>query len=69
MTSTGTSREQTCPTCNRARSEWRTANSTGYTKGGTTYCCEGCATGGHCTCVLMQTAPRLERNTDETVPE
>ena len=47
-------------------SEWRTANSAGFSKNGKTYCCEGCATGGHCTCELLQTAPRLERNTDET---
>jgi len=58
--------EDQCPTCGRARSEWRADNSLGFSKNGQTYCCEGCATGGHCTCDLMQTAPRLERNTNKT---
>ena len=62
-------KEDTCPTCGRARTEWRTDNSEGFAKDGKTFCCEGCATGGHCTCDLRQTAPRLERNIDETKPQ
>jgi|GEM_PF-1177466 len=62
-------KEETCPRCHRARREWRSDNSEGFVKEGQTYCCEGCATGGHCTCELMQTAPRLDRNTDSEKPQ
>ena len=62
-------KETLCARCGRARSEWRTADSQGHTLNGKTYCCEGCATGEHCTCELRQTAPRLERNTDTEKPQ
>ena len=58
--------EAACPACHRARSEWRFNNSQGYSKGGKTYCCEGCANGTHCTCVLLELAPRPLKNVDPT---
>ena len=56
------SADQKCPRCSRFRSEWRSNNSEGFSAQGITYCCEGCATGGECTCALMQSTPRLEKN-------
>jgi hypothetical protein len=57
---------QKCPRCGRLRSEWRSNNSEGFSAKGATYCCEGCATGGTCTCTMMQSTPRLEKNVLDT---
>ncbi len=55
-----------CPRCGRARTEWRADNSVGFAFEGQTYCCEGCAQGKTCTCDLLQSAPRLEKNVLDT---
>ena len=55
-------RNETCPRCHRARSEWRSNNDEGVTLDGQTYCCEGCAQNTRCTCTLNQSAVRLEKN-------
>jgi hypothetical protein len=41
--------EQRCPNCHMAQSEWE-HNGQGYSVGGQTYCCRGCAEATGCTC-------------------
>ena len=40
--------EARCPKCGMPRDEW--PDPQGFTEGGRTYCCEGCADGSGCTC-------------------
>lgn len=54
--------KQSCPQCGKDRREWRSNNSEGVTVNEITYCCDGCAGGGTCTCTLLQSVPRLEKN-------
>ena len=42
--------EQTCPKCGMAKRDWTENGGQGYTSGGQTYCCRGCAEGTGCTC-------------------
>ncbi len=57
---------QKCPQCGSSRSEWRSNNSEGFSANNQLYCCEGCATGKDCSCILLQSAPRLEKNVLDT---
>jgi len=49
-------KEQKCPECGRAKSQWRTNSSKGHRSNGIAYCCEGCAKGTACICELRQGA-------------
>lgn len=42
--------QQRCPRCGMNRSEWQGNGGQGVEKGGTLYCCDGCANGTGCTC-------------------
>ena len=40
-----------CPGCRMVKNEWP---GEGYTHDGETYCCQGCAEGTGCTCVVVE---------------
>jgi hypothetical protein len=40
--------EETCARCGMEEGEWSTRE--GVQQGDDVYCCEGCASGGECTC-------------------
>ena len=52
QTDTGTiyAGSQTCSNCGMAKEEWQGNGGEGYQYQGQTYCCQGCAEGGGCTC-------------------
>jgi hypothetical protein len=41
-----------CPNCGMLKNDWP---GEGYTQGGQSYCCQGCAEGTGCTCVQVPT--------------
>ncbi len=42
--------EQTCPRCGMAQGTGKGGGGRGVDKGGTIYCCDGCAENTGCTC-------------------
>ena len=42
--------EERCPKCGMGKDMWKGGGGQGVEREGTTYCCEGCATGSGCTC-------------------
>jgi hypothetical protein len=60
--------EAKCPVCGRMQSDWRVNNSEGVVKDGQSYCCEGCAESGECSCIKMETAPRLDVDKEDHGP-
>jgi hypothetical protein len=60
--------EPKCPACGRAKSAWHVSQSEGYRYGNETFCCEGCAFEGPCTCDHMATGLRLEQSPQATAP-
>jgi hypothetical protein len=42
--------EQRCQACGMTKEQWKGDGRQGVSKGGQTYCCQGCADGTGCTC-------------------
>ncbi|HLH21584.1 MAG TPA: hypothetical protein VK066_03630 [Chloroflexota bacterium] len=42
--------QQNCVSCGMPRNQWKGNGGQGVTQNGQTYCCQGCASGGACTC-------------------
>ena len=46
----GISEVVVCPNCGRPESQWKEAGGEGFSLGGQSYCCRGCADETGCTC-------------------
>lgn len=53
--------EQVCPRCGLPKESWQGDEGEGYEKDGTTYCCQGCAEGSGCTCIVAGTIDHVTR--------
>ncbi len=42
--------EEKCPNCGMPKGAWQGNGGQGFSMGGKTYCCQGCAVGTGCTC-------------------
>jgi hypothetical protein len=42
--------QERCPACGMTKDQWKGNGGRGVSRGGRTYCCDGCANGTGCTC-------------------
>lgn len=50
--------QRQCPNCGMQQTEWLASAREGFPHDGQLYCCEGCASGGGCTCRMANLGHR-----------